>query len=189
MSASFRVISIGTLASNPHWGERGAVRPPHATTTLITSGKAKILVDPSLPAQVLIQRLVERSGISPDEITHVFLTCLNPIHRRGLLAFERAQWLVSEREREAIGGQLVASIKEAHSAGDATPTGPPAGLDPGSRVTASDYRPPRWLRSPHVQSVLGSSPLRRRRGAKALQDTGAVTSEHLIDGGLLEAVE
>ena len=119
MSASFRVISIGTLASNPHWGERGAVRPPHATTTLITSGKAKILVDPSLPAQVLIQRLVERSGISPDEITHVFLTCLNPIHRRGLLAFERAQWLVSEREREAIGGQLVASIKEAHSAGDA----------------------------------------------------------------------
>lgn len=118
MSASFRVISIGTLPANPHWGERGPVRPPHATTTLVTVGKARILVDPSLPPQALVPRLVERSGIGPDEITHVFLTCLNPIHRRGILAFERAAWLVAEREREAIGVQLVGSIKEAHGAGD-----------------------------------------------------------------------
>ncbi|MEY4116674.1 MAG: hypothetical protein RLZZ116_2 [Planctomycetota bacterium] len=99
MSASIRVISIGTMASNPHWGERGALRPAHATTSLIVAGSAKILVDPSL-------------------LTHVFLTCLNPIHRRGLLAFDKAQWLVAEREREAIGVQLVASLKEAHDAGD-----------------------------------------------------------------------
>ena len=118
MSASFRVNSIGTLASNPHWGERGAVRPPHATTSLIVVGKTKILVDPSLPPQVIVPRLVERAGIGPDEITHVFLTCLNPIHRRGILAFERAQWLVSEREREAVGVQLINSIKEAHAADD-----------------------------------------------------------------------
>jgi len=118
MSATLRVISIGTLASNPHWGERGAVRPAHATTSLIVAGAARILVDPSLPAQALVPRLAERAGIGPDEITHVFLTCLNPIHRRGILAFERAQWLVSEREREAIGVQLVGSLKEAHDAGD-----------------------------------------------------------------------
>ncbi len=118
MSASIRVISIGTLASNPHWGERGALRPAHATTSLIIAGSAKILVDPSLPAQALVPRLAERAGISADAITHVFLTCLNPIHRRGLLAFDKAQWLVSEREREAIGVQLVASLKEAHEAGD-----------------------------------------------------------------------
>ena len=86
MSATIRVISIGTLAANPHWGERGAVRPAHATTTLIVSGSAKILVDPSLPPQVIVPRLVERAGIGPDDITHVFLTCLNPIHRRGILA-------------------------------------------------------------------------------------------------------
>jgi len=67
-SASFRVISIGTLAANPHWGERGAVRPPHATTSLIVSGKAKILVDPSLPAQALVPRLVERAGIGRRRI-------------------------------------------------------------------------------------------------------------------------
>ena len=118
MTASVRVISIGTLAANPHWGERGAVRPAHATTSLIVAGSARILVDPSLPAQALVPRLAERAGISADAITHVFLTCLNPIHRRGLLAFEKAQWLVSEREREAIGVQLVASLKEAHEAGD-----------------------------------------------------------------------
>jgi hypothetical protein len=50
-------------------------------------------------------------------------------------------------------------------------------------LTAADYRPPHWLRSPHVQSVLGSSPLRRRRGAKAIQGSGAISVEHLVDGG------
>jgi glyoxylase-like metal-dependent hydrolase (beta-lactamase superfamily II) len=118
MSATVRVISIGTLAANPHWGERGAVRPAHATTALVVAGNARILVDPSLPAQALVPRLAERAGIGPSQITHVFLTCLNPIHRRGILAFEHAQWLVCEREREAIGVQLVGSLKEAHEAGD-----------------------------------------------------------------------
>ena len=99
MSVQFRVISIGTLAANPHWGERGSVRAANATTTLISAGRARILVDPSLPPQVLVSRLHERAGVGPDEITHVFLTCLSPVHRRGLLAFERAQWLVGERER------------------------------------------------------------------------------------------
>lgn len=117
-AAAFRVVSIGTLASNPHWGERGAVRAPHATTTLITSGSARILVDPSLPAQALVPRLVERSGLGPDDITHVFLTSLSPVHRRGLLAFEKASWLVSERERESIGVQLIEKLKEANAAGD-----------------------------------------------------------------------
>ncbi|MGI8560425.1 MAG: YheT family hydrolase [Luteimonas sp.] len=47
----------------------------------------------------------------------------------------------------------------------------------------SDYAPPRWLRNPHVQSVLGSSPMRRRRGARMLAASGAVTHEHVLDGG------
>lgn len=47
----------------------------------------------------------------------------------------------------------------------------------------SDYLPPRWLRNAHVQSVLGSSPLRRRRGARVLAATAAQTREHLVDGG------
>ncbi|MBB3342392.1 hypothetical protein FHW73_000243 [Luteimonas sp. RC10] len=55
------------------------------------------------------------------------------------------------------------------------------GADGGLR--GSDYAPPAWLRSPHVQTVLGSSPWRRRRGARLLAATGAVTTEHLVDGG------
>jgi len=54
------------------------------------------------------------------------------------------------------------------------------GLPPAS---GGDYRPPRWLRSPHVQSVLGTSALRRWCGERALAATGAVTTEHLVDGG------
>ncbi|MEO6365331.1 MAG: alpha/beta fold hydrolase [Luteimonas sp.] len=50
-------------------------------------------------------------------------------------------------------------------------------------MTAADYRPPRWLRNRHVQSILSSSPLRVRRGQQLLAATGAVTSEHLVDGG------
>jgi predicted alpha/beta-fold hydrolase len=45
------------------------------------------------------------------------------------------------------------------------------------------YRPPWWLRSGHVQTMLGSSPWRRRRGARALAEAGAVTTEHVVDGG------
>ena len=50
-------------------------------------------------------------------------------------------------------------------------------------LTADDYRPARWLRNAHVQSVLGSSPLRRRVGERSLAACGAVTTEHLVDGG------
>ena len=47
----------------------------------------------------------------------------------------------------------------------------------------SSYAPPWWLRSPHLQTMLGSSPWRRHRGATLLAATGATTSAHLIDGG------
>ena len=115
----FRVISIGTLAHHPLWGERGDVRAAHATTTLIESGDARILVDPSLPEQALVARLAERRGIGPDAITHVFLTNFHPMRRRGLGAFADAQWLVGELERETIGAQLVEKFREAEGAGDA----------------------------------------------------------------------
>ncbi len=59
--------------------------------------------------------------------------------------------------------------------------GPP---DPASaRVAEAPYRAPWWLRSPHLQTMLGSSPWRRRRGAELLAATGAVTRAELFDGG------
>lgn len=114
----FRVISIGAMGHHSAWGEKGDVRPAHATTTLITAGDARILVDPSLPAQILVPRLSERSGLKPDQITHVFLTNFHPMRRRGLAAFDQADWFVSELEREAVGAQLVESFTEAERAGD-----------------------------------------------------------------------
>ena len=54
--------------------------------------------------------------------------------------------------------------------------------DPASR-DPDHYEPPWWLRNPHLQTMLGSSPWRRRRGAELLEATGAVHAEHLVDGG------
>ena len=53
MAVTFDVVSIGTLSHNPFWGETKAVRTPHATTTLVRDGTTTILVDPSLPGEVL----------------------------------------------------------------------------------------------------------------------------------------
>lgn len=50
-------------------------------------------------------------------------------------------------------------------------------------LRAADYQPPRWLRSPHLQSGLSSSPWRLRRGEQALAASGAVTTTHIVDGG------
>ncbi|MDB6163996.1 MAG: alpha/beta hydrolase [Xanthomonadaceae bacterium] len=50
-------------------------------------------------------------------------------------------------------------------------------------LSDSQYHPPWWLRSGHVQTMLGSSPWRRQRGAELLAATGATTTGHLLDGG------
>ncbi|WP_045728763.1 MULTISPECIES: alpha/beta fold hydrolase [unclassified Xanthomonas] len=50
-------------------------------------------------------------------------------------------------------------------------------------MNATDYSPPRWLRNPHLQSVLGSSLLRVRRGEQLLVASGAITTSHILDGG------
>jgi predicted alpha/beta-fold hydrolase len=49
--------------------------------------------------------------------------------------------------------------------------------------TASAYRSPRWLRNPHLQTLLGSSPIRVLRGARELRKLGAVHEGHLVDAG------
>jgi predicted alpha/beta-fold hydrolase len=50
-------------------------------------------------------------------------------------------------------------------------------------LTAADYRPPRWLRNTHLQTMLGSSGMRQWMGEHRLAASGAVTTAHLIDGG------
>ncbi|MDQ3039005.1 MAG: alpha/beta fold hydrolase [Pseudomonadota bacterium] len=50
-------------------------------------------------------------------------------------------------------------------------------------TTTSPYRAPRWLRNPHVQTLLGSSQIRVLRGARELRRIGAVHAGHLVDAG------
>lgn len=47
----------------------------------------------------------------------------------------------------------------------------------------SPFSPPRWLRDRHLQTVLGSSPLRRRRGARQLAAASARHDTAVYDGG------
>ncbi|CAN5273386.1 alpha/beta fold hydrolase [soil metagenome] len=51
-------------------------------------------------------------------------------------------------------------------------------MSPGTR-----YRAPRWLRNPHVQSALSSMPMRSAGGQRALERSGALTTEHIVDAG------
>ena len=100
------IISIGALSKNPLWNERTPVRSSHATTTLLQTAGANVLVDPSLPGEVLAARLGERAGIGVDAITHVFLTNWRPVHRRGLERFPKAVWWMHEPEIDAVFAAL-----------------------------------------------------------------------------------
>lgn len=113
----YRVISIGALAANRLWGERTPVRTGHATTSLVRTTASddpkttvNLLVDPGLPEPALVARLHERTGLTPDDITHVFVTTFHPETRRAITAFPNAVWLISPREREAAGVPLAQSL-------------------------------------------------------------------------------
>jgi glyoxylase-like metal-dependent hydrolase (beta-lactamase superfamily II) len=107
------IISIGTLSRNRLWNEAAAVRTPHATTTLIRTGKRQILVDPGLPAQALGARLYERTGLSPEAIDTVFLTNFRPAHRAGLSLFHQAGVYLHEREQQAVRQHLESLLSSA----------------------------------------------------------------------------
>lgn len=114
----FSIVSLGTLAFNPLWNERGPVRTGHATTILITAGARRILVNPGLPAQALTARLSERANIAASDITDVFLTHFVPDTCRGIEAFDSAAWWLSGAEREAVGVALGMQAKRLKETGE-----------------------------------------------------------------------
>ncbi len=118
MKLSYRIISIGTLAAHPLRNEHDEVRTGHATTTLIQSDEANILVDPSLPAQAMLARLDERTDLKPQQITHIFMTSGDHLHRRALAMFENASWLMHEPERQDQLKLLASQLTEAQDAAD-----------------------------------------------------------------------
>lgn len=100
------IVSIGTLSKNPLWNEKLPVRASHATTTVVRSGKDVLLVDPSLPANILQTLLFDRTGLKPEAVTHVFLTNWRPVHRRALELFKDAKWYMYPAEIEAAAAAL-----------------------------------------------------------------------------------
>ena len=123
-----RVISIGTLAAHPLRHEAPNTRTGHATTTLVRAGDRAILIDPGLPAEALVPRLAERTGLRPSQITDVFLTSFHPDCRRALPAFESARWLIAAPEREGVGVPMAALLRASESDPDADDA-----LDPDAR--------------------------------------------------------
>lgn len=55
--------------------------------------------------------------------------------------------------------------------------------DPPVMLNAAHYQPPRWLRNPHLQSMLASSRMRLARGGQLLAASGAQSRELILDGG------
>lgn len=108
----YRIVSIGALSRHELWPTDPGNRSAHATTTLVRSGDRVILVDPALPQPVIAARLAERVGLTLEAVTDVFLTCFRPAHRHGLTAFPHANWFISEREREAVGGMLIERFQQ-----------------------------------------------------------------------------
>jgi glyoxylase-like metal-dependent hydrolase (beta-lactamase superfamily II) len=108
----FDIISIGTLSRNILWNEPQPVRTPHATTTLVRTGKRNILIDPGLPAAALGARLFERTGLRPEQIDTVFLTNFRPAHRGGLALFTRAKVYLHELERDFVRQSIGQTLGE-----------------------------------------------------------------------------
>ena len=109
----YRIASIGTLPAHPLWEEQGAPRTGHATTTVIKSGGNTLLVDPSLPAQILDARLHERWGMRVSDVTHIFLTSFDPDRRRALDGFADATWYMHEPEIECARAFLLDELQRA----------------------------------------------------------------------------
>lgn len=119
MGVEYDIVSIGALSRNRLWNENEPRRAAHSTTTLIRDAKATILVDPGLPAELLTQRLDERTGFRPEQVDVVFLTNFRPVHRRSLTLFSKATWLMHEPEIAAMRAHLEEIDRRADaSAGD-----------------------------------------------------------------------
>lgn len=66
-----------------------------STTTLIESGKVKIIVDPGVNRELLLRKLKE-NGLKPDDVNFVFMTHYHPDHNLLTGIFSKAKVLDDE---------------------------------------------------------------------------------------------
>jgi len=155
VSLAFDVINIGCLSRNRFWNEEQAKRAAHATCVLIRDGSKTVLVDPSLPAELLNHRLDERAGLTANDIDCVFLTCFRPVHRRGLPLFDRADWFMGGGEIEAMRTHLEALTESARQRGEA---GDPLVREELALLQRIRPAPDRITRSVHLFPAAGATP-------------------------------
>lgn len=116
--SDFSIISIGTLATNTIWNERGPARTGHATTVLVQTDDGLIAVDPGLPPRAFTSRWAERTDARIDQVQQVYLTSFDPERRRAIGLFESATWLMAEAEIEAAEAVLTERAEELAAHGD-----------------------------------------------------------------------
>ena len=185
MSVEYKVVSIGTLSSNPFWNEPPGLRTPHATTTLIRDADRVILVDPSLPAAALVSRVFERTGLGPEKITDVFCTTLRPTHRRAVEAFGKARWLCAEVELETYRSHLETLAESADRGGRQIEAAVAADLKLLSRFEAA---PDKLTAGAHLYPLPGPSVgsagllLAGPRLTVIIAGDAVITSEHALAG-------
>ena len=107
MVVRWDIICIGNLSRNRYWGE-GEDKPVRAalcTSTLITGDGFRLLVDPAFAdGDRMAGQLNRRTGLTPEDITAVFVTHEHGDHHAGLRHFAKADWYAAPEAAEAING-------------------------------------------------------------------------------------
>jgi len=189
VSPAFDVINIGCLSRNRFWNEQQAKRAAHATCVLIRDESNTVLVDPSLPTELLNHRLDERAGLAADDIDCVFLTCFRPVHRRGLSLFDRADWLMGGGEIEAMRTHLEALTESARQRGEADD---PLVREELALLQRIRPAPDRITRSVHLFPAAGATPgtcgllLARATATVVVAGDAVVSRDHYEHGQVLE---
>ena len=184
MSVQYRIISIGAMSRNHLWGEQGAVRAAHATMTLVVEGDRHILVDPSLPDQVLAARFSERTGARLDTVTDIFCTTLRPVHRFGIEAFPHADWWTSEAELQAF----LPALEEAQASADRLDANADDIEDELRLIRRFKHAPDKFAEHIHLYPLPGASPgsagllLTPPTHSILIAGDAAVTRDHLEAG-------
>lgn len=114
----FTIVNIGSLSVNKYWGETERMREPSATCTLVETGDARMLVDPSPFPGGLESRLFAATGLRPSAVDLVYMTHFHGDHRFGLALFEGVPWLMASSAREELraskdGGALGGRVEDA----------------------------------------------------------------------------
>lgn len=93
MKNKWHIVTIGHLTRNIYWGEdnRKVLHPCIATCAVVESEYGNILIDPSLPGEILEKELFDQTGIKAEDIHYTYSTHCHLDHWTGTEAFKNAK--------------------------------------------------------------------------------------------------